>query len=108
MCRRLIAGSLLHRPMTNKAEHLYPIYVRQGRSPKSYKAGFIDADGKIVIPPSFEDAASFSEGLVSGKINRRWGAIDASGKLVIPLILFAIARKITSWIFIVRSTAACG
>ena len=66
------------------ARSLYPIYVRQGRSPKSYKAGFIDAGGQVVIEPTFEDAQPFNEGLASVQMNQRWGAIDFGGNLVIP------------------------
>jgi hypothetical protein len=66
------------------SRNLYPIYVRLGRSPKKYKAGFIDAGGAIVIQPSFEDARPFREGLASVRINHRWGAINAASKLVIP------------------------
>ena len=68
------------------ARNLYPIYARQGRSPKSYKAGFIDAGGRVVIEPTFEDAQPFHEGLASVQMNQRWGAIDSGGNLVIPCI----------------------
>jgi hypothetical protein len=46
-------------------QHLYPVYVRQGRSPKKYKTGFIDAAGNLIIEPRFEDARPFYEGLAS-------------------------------------------
>lgn len=68
------------------SQHLYPIYVRRGKSPKNYKAGFISADGKIVIEPIFEDARPFSEGLASVQLNEKWRAIDSSGDLVIPRV----------------------
>jgi hypothetical protein len=72
--------------MMNIIENLYPVYVRQGRSPKSYKAGFINAEGKTVIQPSFEDARPFREGLASVQLNEKWGAIDTDGKLAIPFV----------------------
>lgn len=55
--------------------------------PKSDKCGFIDHSGKIVIKPTFLDAADFSEGLAAVKIKTpaggKYGFIDASGKIVI-------------------------
>src|SRR5579864_4723682 len=64
--------------------YLFPIYVRQGRSPSKWKAGFIDSDGKIVISPDYEDARPFSEGLAPVQIGGSWGAIDETGVLVVP------------------------
>jgi len=63
---------------------LYPIYVRQGRNPRSYKAGFMNAQGETVIAPTFQDARPFSEGLASVQVEQKWGAIDPNGNLVIP------------------------
>jgi hypothetical protein len=55
---------------------LYPVFT-----PKRY--GYIDATGKMIIPPQFTDALSFSEGLAYAAQNK-WGFIDSSGKMVIP------------------------
>jgi hypothetical protein len=54
------------------SQHFYPNYVRRGKSPKNDKAGFISADGKIVIEPILEDARPFSEGLASAQLNEKW------------------------------------
>ena len=70
--------------MTNTQNYLYPIYVRQGKSPNKYKAGFINAEGEIKILPDYEDARSFSEGLAPVRLNGKWGAIALNGDLVIP------------------------
>jgi WG containing repeat len=64
--------------------YLYPIFVRVGRNRNKYKAGFIDASGKIVIAPMFDDASPFQEGLASVMFEGKWGAIDAFGKHTIP------------------------
>jgi hypothetical protein len=48
------------------------------------KAGFKDLTGKVVIPPQFDEARDFSEGLAPIRINRKWGYIDSKGKTVIP------------------------
>ena len=47
------------------------------------KWGFIDVKGKLIIPPNFEHADLFSEGLAAAKINGKYGYVDASGKFVI-------------------------
>lgn len=45
--------------------------------------GFIDREGKFVVPPRFEAASFFWEGLAPVRFNGRWGYIDKSGALVI-------------------------
>ncbi len=47
------------------------------------KHGYIDATGKVVIEPQFEDAKDFSEGLAAVKINDKYGYIDETGNIVI-------------------------
>lgn len=70
--------------MDKLVKQLYPIYVIQGRSPDEFKAGFIDAEGRIAIDPCFEDARPFSEGLSTVKLGGKWGAIDTTGTVIIP------------------------
>ena len=48
------------------------------------KWGFVDATGKWLIPPTFSDVRSFSEGLAAVQTNGMWGYVDQSGTLVIP------------------------
>jgi WG containing repeat len=45
--------------------------------------GFISATG-IVIPPQFNDACWFSEGLAEVKVGDKWGFINSVGEMVIP------------------------
>ncbi|MGB7549647.1 MAG: WG repeat-containing protein [Terracidiphilus sp.] len=47
--------------------------------------GFMNRNGKTVIPPQFDLTFGFSEGLAAVQIGKQWGFIDTSGKLVIPL-----------------------
>ncbi len=47
------------------------------------KHGFIDLTGRFVIPPTFDFAWQFSEGLASAWQNGRAGFIDRNGKFVI-------------------------
>jgi hypothetical protein len=49
-----------------------------------YLTGFIDETGLIVIPPTFEAAKPFSEGLAAVAVDGKWGFIDESGAIVIP------------------------
>ena len=50
---------------------------------KNDKTGFVDAGGQFRIPPRFEEALWFSDGLAAVKIGDKWGFIDASGNVVI-------------------------
>ncbi len=61
---------------SDEARNLFPIEQNK-------KWGYIDRDGKTVIPPQFEFAEEFSEGLALVQLNGKWGFIDASGTLVI-------------------------
>src|SRR5262249_49255806 len=45
--------------------------------------GFIDKTGSLVIPPRFESALSFSEGLAGVLLDGKWGFFDKTGTLVI-------------------------
>jgi hypothetical protein len=49
--------------------------------------GYIGPDGKWLIPPRFDDALPFSEGLAAVRVGDadtgRWGYIDTSGTFVI-------------------------
>jgi WG containing repeat len=54
------------------------------------KYGYVDRMGKFIIPPTYDQADKFTEGLaaVRGKDSngrQRWGFIDKAGKVVIPL-----------------------
>lgn len=48
------------------------------------KTGFLDATGRWSIPPQYENALPFSEGLAAVQEDGKWGFIDATGKEVIP------------------------
>ena len=47
------------------------------------KEGFIDANGKIVIEPTFEEVYPFTEGLAAVQKQGAWGFIDTNGRVVI-------------------------
>lgn len=45
--------------------------------------GYVDAEGKYVIPAQFEAASSFHGNYAVVKMNDRWGLIDKTGKVTI-------------------------
>ncbi len=47
------------------------------------KIGYIDRTGKIAIPPKFDLAENFSDGLAPVKTGEKFGYIDRTGKIVI-------------------------
>lgn len=53
---------------------------------KEGMSGFIDKNGKMQVPPYFDEVGEFSEGLAPVKIGDKWGYIDKKGKVVISAI----------------------
>ena len=49
---------------------------------KDGKYGFVDKQGKLVIPLDYGNAGSFSEGLALVEKNRKLGFIDKKGNVV--------------------------
>lgn len=49
---------------------------------KNEKCGFIDLQGKEIIPLTYETVALFSNGLSMVKLDGKWGAIDKTGKII--------------------------
>ncbi len=48
------------------------------------KIGFVDASGKFVVPPLFDGALPFSDGLAAVKSGEKWGFVDTNGRQTIP------------------------
>jgi|GEM_PF-5651114 len=53
------------------------------RSP--YGWGWLDENGEVVIPPQYDEAGDFHEGLAAVSRKGLWGYIDRSGREAIPL-----------------------
>ncbi|MDO4700882.1 MAG: WG repeat-containing protein [Moraxella sp.] len=47
------------------------------------KYGFVNKDGKVIIPLQYDGASDFSEGVAAVKKNGKYGYIDKNGKAVI-------------------------
>ena len=63
------------------SEGLAPVY--ENSSDPNQRAGFIDLDGKLVIPMTFDYVGNFNSGLAVASKNEKVGYIDASGTYVI-------------------------
>ncbi len=59
-------------------------YDENGNIDKPWKYGYIDKNGKEIIPCTFDDARSFSEGYAVVYKDGKGGVIDKSGKQVVP------------------------
>ena len=53
---------------------------------KDGKYGYIDKEGKVIIPFEYDDAKSFSEGLAAVKKDGKYGFVDKEGNEVIPFM----------------------
>ena len=51
---------------------------------KGNKKGYVNSQGKEIIPLLYENAESFSDGLAAVKKGGKWGYIDKEGKVVLP------------------------
>ena len=51
---------------------------------RNKKIGFMDKSGREVIPPLYDSAIAFYDGLAAVQQGAFWGYVDLSGKLVIP------------------------
>jgi len=60
------------------------------RIDKKSKKGFIDVNGKIVIPTIYDDAQYYSEGLIAVRKKKLWGFIQKNGKMAIDFQFDAV------------------
>ena len=65
---------------------LLTLGVTTAGSGQSYRSGYIDREGKIVIPATFESARDFSDdrAVVELPLWNLYGAIDTNGTMVVP------------------------
>src|SRR6266496_4911944 len=72
-------GSSVVRSLVREARSKGPLPVK-----RSGAWGYIDHAGKTTIPPTFDRADFFYEGLAAVEVNGKWGFIDVTGQVVIP------------------------
>lgn len=78
--------------------------------PNTWKTGFVNREGKFVIPPDFDEAEAFSEQLAKAKVGDKYGYINTKGECVIPFVfskamnftegLAAVSTDGTTWGYI--------
>ncbi len=50
---------------------------------RTEQCGYLDRDGVVIIPPTFDEASTFSDGLAAVQIGGKWGYIDTDGAIAI-------------------------
>ena len=75
--------------------------ARSAPSSANQSFGYIDLQGRTVIPPTFQDARAFSEGLAGVKLNDKWGYINKAGEWAIQP-QFAAARAFSEGLAAIR------
>ena len=60
------------------------------QNPTTYKFGFKDEKGNVVIDAVYDSCMEFSEGLAACSVDAKWGFIDESGKRVIAFDYFRV------------------
>ena len=72
------------RQQEDSARHQYEEGLLRFRICRNNKYGFMDRNGREVIPCKYDDAEDFSEGLVRVQKGGKYGFIDQTGKEVVP------------------------
>lgn len=67
-------------------DRVYNFHEGLARVEKENKYGYIDKNGKEVVPCIYNFGGDFSEGFANVKKDEKWGFIDKSGKEAIPRI----------------------
>jgi hypothetical protein len=98
------------------------IMLKFGNSPTTsypiYRYGYIDATGKVSIPPQYEEAEDFSEGLAAVKVSTwregyrttkdRYGYIDKTGQMVLPAKYYSAGSFSEGLANVCEEEAGCG
>jgi hypothetical protein len=60
--------------------------ISEGRVPieRNDKKGYLDLQGKVIIPIVYDSAMGFAEGFAAVEKDDKWGYVNREGKLVIP------------------------
>lgn len=74
---------------------------------RSLNYGFIDIEGKEIIPVIYNSTRNFNNGFVATYLNNKWGFIDKSGQIVIPFI-YDDAKKIQEGLAVVKKNNKWG
>jgi len=60
--------------------------ISEGRVPieRNDKKGYLDLQGRVIIPVVYDGVREFTEGLAAVEKDEKWGYIDRAGQFVIP------------------------
>ncbi len=72
------------------------------------KYGYIDQEGKIIIPATFDSVSHFSEGLAEAQINDKCGYIDETGRFSIQLRCQHYTRKFSNDLALIKVDSKYG
>ncbi len=53
------------------------------KNPSRYKWGYLNKNFQVAIPPAFDEAEPFTDGLAAVEVGGKWGYIDTMGRWVI-------------------------
>jgi hypothetical protein len=70
---------------TKKYDHVDECICGLSLVGKDKKHGFVDKNGKLVVPLIYDEALTFSEGMAAVMQNFKWGYIDSTGKTIVEL-----------------------
>jgi hypothetical protein len=70
---------------TKKYDHVDECICGLSLVGKDKKHGFVDKNGKLIVPLIYDEALTFSEGMAAVMQNFKWGYIDSTGKTIVEL-----------------------
>lgn len=71
---------------TYRKAYKYMYYEGLAMVEKDGRTGYVDLEGKLVIPMLFERGYQFTQGLAAVKHNGMWGYIDTKGEVYMPFV----------------------
>jgi hypothetical protein len=79
--------------------------IREDRWNSESKYGFANRQGKIIIPPTFNEVYQFQDGRAAFRNEAgRWGFIDESGKVVIKPVYLQVMDSFHNGVAVVQET----
>ena len=79
------SGNVVAAP-ENKNDYLYLVQTGLTTICKGDKWGYVNADGKIIVPCIYDFIGEFSDGLAYVSQDWKYGYVNTSGELVVPCI----------------------
>jgi WG containing repeat len=84
----------------NETTKLFPVYQTSNNTITGM--GFMDLNGKMVIPYKYHQADNFFDGYAMVANNKKWGIIDEKDKVIVPLQYEAVGSRFTGGWFSVK------